>query len=214
MALETLFEDGDLLAVNKPAGLLVESSKGNERSLLDLVSEASGRRAIAYHRLDRETSGVVLFGKTARLNKQMGQLFSDKKIRKTYWLLAKGAWSKTVNRVETRIGKSDLGGWSNLKVGGKAALTTFRVLGCDSDVSWVEALPKTGRTHQIRLHCLYAGYPIIGDRIYGEGSGSDFMALHARSLRFVHPLSRESLEIVSQPSEAWSDWLRRFGEGV
>ena len=212
MELETLYEDADLIAVNKPAGMLVESALGNELSLLDRLSKALGRKVVSYHRLDRDTSGVVLFGKTARLNREMGLLFAEKRIRKEYWALVEGEWPKGLNRVESRIGPLGNGRWANQDDGGKPALTTFRRLGGFEGVSWIQALPKTGRTHQIRLHCLKAGFPILGDRVYGEEG--EFLALHARRICFRHPKLGKDVAIEARLPDCWDGAMRNLSEGA
>ncbi|MDE0769164.1 MAG: RluA family pseudouridine synthase [Opitutaceae bacterium] len=207
--LKIVFEDSDLLAVDKPRGLLVEGFEGGERSLENLVREYAGARARALHRLDRDTTGVVLFAKNSKWNRALSELFEKKRIRKEYWAIVRGSWDKRINRIDTRICRQENGRWGNSKTEGKAALTTFRLLGQGGEFSWVQALPKTGRTHQIRLHCLAAGCPIVGDRFYSDDDSNPLL-LHARSLSFPHPDGGREVRLNSEPPGNWSKWLSIF----
>lgn len=211
--LEILFEDDDLIAVSKPAGLLSESSQGSEESLLAWVSGYIGKKALAYHRIDRATTGCMLLGKTARFNRQMAQLFAEKRIRKEYWAIVQGEWPKGTNKVDAPLAHAGGGRWQVSEGEAKASLTTFRVLGQNLGFSWVAALPKTGRTHQIRLHCLHVGCPIVGDSVYGEAADSGLM-LHARSVRFSHPGTGESLQIVAGVGDNWREWESAFPKAL
>jgi RluA family pseudouridine synthase len=208
-SLKIVFEDSDLLAVDKPRGLLVEGFEGGESSLESLVREYAGERARALHRLDRDTTGVVLFAKNSKWNRALAELFEKKRIRKEYWAIVRGSWDKRINRIDTRICRQENGRWGNSKSDGKAALTTFRVLGRGEEFSWVQALPKTGRTHQIRLHCLAAGCPIVGDRFYSD-DGSNPLLLHAKSLSFSHPDGGAEVRLSSEAPADWSRWLSLF----
>ncbi|MDG2167304.1 MAG: RluA family pseudouridine synthase [Opitutales bacterium] len=204
--MKIVFEDADLLAVDKPRGILVE---GDEHSLEVQVRDYAGVRSRALHRLDRDTTGVVLFAKNSKWNRALAELFEKKRIRKEYWAIVRGSWNKSINKIDTCINRKDSGRWENSKSEGKAALTTFRVLGRTSDFSWVQALPKTGRTHQIRLHCLAAGCPIVGDRFYSDDKCNPLL-LHAKSLSFPHPNGGGELRMQSEASEDWSEWLSVF----
>ena len=209
---EVLFEDADLVAVNKPSGLLSEGGGKRELDLEQLVSELVGRSALCCHRLDRLTSGVVLMRKNARLRAELSRIFETHRIRKEYWALVDGVWDKSIQKVESRIGAVGGGVWANVESGGKEAVSTFHVLGVDREkgATWLRALLKTGRTHQLRLHTLKAGCPLTGDPVYGKGREDGFFGLHARSLALRHPGSGESLDLVAEPPTAWKEWLARM----
>lgn len=187
----------------------MESYENGEKTLEELVRRYSGSRSRALHRLDRDTTGIVLFAKNSKWNRALSELFEKKRIRKEYWAIVSGKWDKGINRIENRIRRSEDGRWENAMNDGKAALTTFRVLGRTDRLSWVQALPKTGRTHQIRLHCLAAGCPIVGDRFYSDDESNPFL-LHARSLSFAHPGGGGDLQLKSDPPDDWSKWLNVF----
>lgn len=214
-ALEILFEDEDLIAVNKPSGLLTEGGRG-ETDLEQAVSQYAGKGARACHRLDRLTSGVVLLRVSGRWRSELAEIFEGRRIRKEYWALAAGVWDRRIHRIETRIDRAENGAWANVESGGKVAVTTVQALGQSSEpcVAWLRLLLKTGRTHQARLHCKWAGCPIVGDAAYGGPNlGEGLFGLHARALRLPHPASGRDVEIVASPPSNWSEWLARLGDG-
>ncbi len=196
--------------VNKPPGLISESPDPEADSLHGRMSEFFGRKVVVYHRLDRLTSGCILLGRTARFNRQIAGLFSEKKVRKEYWAVVEGLWPKDLNRVETRIAPTGGGRWENRSDFGKPAVTTFRCLGSVGDRSLLQALPKTGRTHQIRLHCLHAGYPVVGDPLYGPPGTDGPLMLHARKLTFRHPADGRTIEVEAEPPDYWDEWMKKI----
>ncbi len=216
---EILYEDEVLLAVHKPAGLLVHAGgdRGEEPTLEDWVAARLNRPAVLLHRLDRDTSGLVLFSKRAMATKAMAQAFAEHRVRKTYWAVVRGDWKREWNRVETRIGRDEKGKGSNvpLDAPGRRALSTFLVLDRALGKTWLSVLPKTGRTHQIRLHVLAKGCPIWGDRLYGAPQDLNPelppMALHALRLDFVHPASGAAMRLIAPPPAYWKAfWLQEF----
>ncbi len=207
--IKVVYEDEDILALNKPNGLLVEGIVSGERTLTDWAIAHSNPRARALHRIDRDTSGLVLFAKNSKWNRELTDLFERKRIRKEYWAIVKGAWDPRRNKVETKIRRTAEGKWENHREQGKEAKTTFRVLGQDQTCTWIQALPKTGRTHQIRLHCLEAGCPIVGDRFYSDDRANPLL-LHARGLRFLHPAGTGEVQLNAVAPSYWANWLSIF----
>ncbi|MES2963398.1 MAG: RluA family pseudouridine synthase [Bdellovibrionota bacterium] len=212
---QILFEDDDLVAAVKPAGVVVHSTRESGDDVLSLASRQVGRELFAFHRLDKGTSGILLLGKrSGPVAAGVTQAFEKKLLRKAYLAVVSGAWDSKVNRIEAALEKTDDG--VVVSESGKASLTTFRVLAKNSEKSLIEALPKTGRTHQIRVHCAHVGHPVLGDLRYGSPSSlepenapktPDALALHAHSLSFTHPRTKEKLELRSLP-EGWRDtWL-------
>jgi RluA family pseudouridine synthase len=194
--MNVIWQDSDLVAVDKPAGLLVDSGGRGD----DVVTQMG---CFAFHRLDRETSGIVLLGRTRRYAREITALFEEKRIRKSYLAVVRGDWRDS--RVE-------------LPIEGREAVTTFRKLASGfygGDVaSLIEALPKTGRTHQIRIHAAHVGHPILGDAKYGEVEKEKSVpqghALHAHRLDFRHPANGETISVRSQPREWLTTWLKSF----
>lgn len=207
-AIEVLYEDDVLIAVNKPAGLMVHRGRDSSRPDLEsLMQERLGRAVVLFHRLDKDTTGVVLLGKQRSINAAMEQAFEKKRIRKTYWAVVAGRWRSEWSRVETQIARGPDGRWRNVVAGGRLAISTCRLLSATDTKSWIEVLPKTGRTHQVRLHCLAMGHPILGDRIYGERTELP-MALHACRVDLRHPVTGAPLRIRAAPPSYWEgEWL-------
>lgn len=213
-AVKIIWEDADLLVVEKPVGLLVDAgvrenstSAAHDQDLLGKVRNFGPKyeAVFAFHRLDRGTSGAVMLGKTRRYARAVTQAFEEKRIRKAYLAVVGGEWPATLNRVE-------------LPIEGRESLTTFRRLAqgtfAGTPASLIDCLPKTGRTHQIRIHCQSAGFPVLGDSRYGSAqtdeARSDDHALHAYRLDFRHPADGREISIRSAP-EAWRPtWLENF----
>ncbi len=198
-----------MLAIDKPSGLLVEGLGSGESTLTDWVGSYLNSGARPLHRIDRDTSGLVLFAKNSKWNRYFSELFEKKRIRKEYWAIVMGLWDPRRNKVETKIRRTSEGNWENHPEHGKDAKTTFRILGKTISHTWIQALPKTGRTHQIRLHCLEGGCPIVGDRFYSKDDGNPLL-LHAHGLRFLHPAGTGEIRLESDVPSYWRNWLRKF----
>ncbi len=186
-----------LLVVSKPAGLAVHATLDPARphlagAVLSWVQARGGAHAALHHRLDVDTSGLVLFATDPALNAAISEMFSAHTIDKRYRAVVRprrqppdDAWT-----VESFLGRdkgSKATRYRAVHSGGKKAITNFRVLERRGDGTvLLDARPVTGRAHQIRVHCAEAGWPIVGDRFYGDGEGPRLM-LHAQRLRFEHP---------------------------
>ena len=213
MKLSVIFEDEDLLAVNKPAGLPVHKTYDDLRpNLQSLVEKQVGKSLVLFHRLDLETTGVILFGKTESVNRPLTEAFRDRQMQKIYWAVVDGRWDAQWSEVQSYIVKGAGGSWKNAGKGsgGVHALTRFVVLASNGDKTFLEVKPETGRTHQIRLHCLMQNHAILGDRRYGRAHPQAVpMALHARELSFAHPITAAPLKIVADTPTYWNEiWLK------
>lgn len=208
---EVLYEDDRILAVNKPAGLLVHPSGGTfVWSLVTLLRLARPEAKLhLVHRLDRDTSGVVVLAKDPEANRLLKEAFQQQATDKVYWAVCRGRPGWDTLLVEAPIGddpRSRVRVRMGARPDGMAARTRFFVLARWHDRALIAAHPRTGRTHQIRLHLEHAGFPILGDRLYGqpdevflhtldhgmdawalERLGWPRHALHARLLRLPHP---------------------------
>lgn len=189
-----LHEDSDLLVVDKPAGLLSVPGKGPELAdCLIARLERAFPTVRLVHRLDRDTSGVMVFALTAHAQRHLGQQFETRKTRKTYI-------ARVAGRLEPKTGTVELPlivDWPNRPLQkvcfdtGKPALTEYKVTKSDDAESRVRLHPLTGRSHQLRVHMLALGHPIIGDPLYAPETAAEYprMMLHAEELRLHHPES-------------------------
>ena len=196
-----LYRDDWAIAINKPAGLAVQGGTNTERhvdALLDGLRFGSDERPRLVHRLDKDTSGVLLIARTVAAAAFFTRAFRDKTTRKIYWALVVGRPTPAQGRISLGLAKS--GGARRERVhaddkDGKSAITYYRVVDQAGDrASWLALLPVTGRTHQLRAHCAALGTPILGDGKYGGnaaqlpgGAAAHRLHLHARSLEIPNP---------------------------
>ncbi len=215
-----LFEDDDLILVNKPPGLPTQPTIDEARAnLYQTVKRYLGGRVGMppegaylglHHRLDRDTSGVILFTKRKEANPGVADLFKHHQIQKTYWALSFRARAKEPPaewRVKNFLGKvpGRKNTYRSVRAGGDPAWTDFRLKELFPQLALIEAMPRTGRTHQIRIHLSEDGLPILGDATYG-GIRREFpevprLLLHAARLTFPHPISKKEVSVESPVPE-------------
>ena len=230
MALDIVFEDEHVLVLDKPAGLVVHPAPGNlEHTLVNALLAHCGdslagiggvKRPGIVHRLDKDTSGLMVVAKTDLAHQKLSAAFAAHSMTRAYLALVRGVPDPRQGEIAARIGRSKTNRKKMAVVtqGGKAALTRYRVLrGFGAAAALVECRLATGRTHQIRVHLAAKGHPLIGDQTYGRGRASslpallrDFprQALHAQVIGFVHPASGEYLEFSSQLPRDITDLIK------
>jgi tRNA pseudouridine32 synthase/23S rRNA pseudouridine746 synthase len=197
-----IHQDDDLLAVNKPSGLSSQGGRIDVNTLDELLgafAKSSGSRPRLVHRLDRDTSGVLLAARSQPAAAYMGKAMMARRVRKTYLaLVAPGAPAPREGLIEAALLREDIGRDSRVRVcdGGdpeaKAATTRYRTLAANDQAALVELRPMTGRMHQLRVHLAHIGRPIAGDARYGGamvlgGHAVPRLMLHAKALAFPHP---------------------------
>lgn len=222
MDLEILYEDDDLAIVNKPRGLVVHPAAGHESGTLvnGLLHHFQGKlsgingvmRPGIVHRIDKDTSGLLVICKSDRAHQGLSDLLKDHDIERVYHAVVHGSFSKTEGTVDAPIGRMDSDRKKMcVRADGRRAITHYRVLEQYDGFSYVELRLETGRTHQIRVHMRSIGHPLLGDEVYGAAKentklekilkGKDFwpgQILHAKVLGFVHPVSGEYIEFNSE----------------
>jgi len=201
--LEILHEDAEIFVLNKPSGLLSVPGKGED--LADcLISrlQAVFPEALLVHRLDRDTSGLMLFARTPYAQRHLGLQFEKRMIKKTYVARVWGQPEENEGEVDLPL----IVDWPNRPLQkvchetGKAALTGWKVAKRDGDTCRLRLSPQTGRSHQLRVHCLAIGHPILGDPFYATGAAREFdrLMLHAQELRLKHPEGGHSIRFHSK----------------
>lgn len=209
--IDIVFEDKDIAIINKQAGLVVHPAQGNYsgtlvNAILYHIKDLSGIngeiRPGIVHRLDKDTSGLIIIAKNDKAHLELTNMFQNKEIKKTYLAIVKGKLNKKKGRIVTQIGR-DRNDRKKMAVldsltQGKNAITNFRVIDQNERFSLIKVDIETGRTHQIRVHMKYMGYPILGDTVYGRVDSEKRQMLHAYKLEFLHPMTKEKMEIIAE----------------
>jgi 23S rRNA pseudouridine1911/1915/1917 synthase len=227
--LDILFEDDDLLVLNKPPGLVVHPAAGHDEHTLvnallhHCAGQLSGIGGVArpgiVHRLDKETSGCLVVAKNDVTHVGLSEQFSGREVEKIYYAILCGEVARDSGEIRAAIARhpSHRKRMAVTEGNGRAAWTSYRVLERFSGATWVEALPHTGRTHQIRVHFQHLGYPLLGDETYGArlniklremiGYTAPRQMLHSFRLGFLHPVTGTRLKFEAPLPEDFEEAL-------
>jgi tRNA pseudouridine32 synthase / 23S rRNA pseudouridine746 synthase len=214
-----LYRDGMMLVLNKPAGVAVHAGPKGGASLeddFDALRFGLPRKPSLAHRLDRDTAGCLVLGRHHKALEKLGLLFKQGKIAKTYWAIVAGAPEGEEGTIDLPLGRLDdkIGWWMKVDPDGQRSMTLWRGkgkgTGCGAPVAWLELEPKTGRTHQLRVHCASQGWPIFGDAIYGERAD---LPLQLLARKVVVPLSKSKppIEVEAPPPPHMLETLTACG---
>nr|WP_156299098.1 RluA family pseudouridine synthase [Streptobacillus canis] len=206
--IDIVYEDEYLAIINKYAGMVVHPSKGHEENTLvnavmykikDLSGINGDLRPGIVHRLDKNTSGLIIIAKDDKTHFKLTEMFKNKEIKKIYYAIVKGNIKKKTGRIETMIGRNPNDRKKMAVVdNGKIAITNYEVIDNNENFSLVKVGLETGRTHQIRVHLSHFFFPILGDDVYGRKDEYDRQMLHAYYLEFIHPITGKEIKVIGK----------------
>ena len=217
-----LYEDDCVIVVDKPAGMVVHPGAGNNKSTLvnallyhcrNLPDTGDELRPGIVHRLDRDTSGVLVAAKNDRALRSLSKQFQKRTVKKRYIALVSGRVVFDNGVVDIPIARHAVTRQKmDVAAGkGRSARTVYHVVRRFHDFTLLRLEPETGRTHQIRVHMRHIGHPVLGDRIYGKAGGMDRQALHAEMIGFSHPDTGEYMEFYSPVPDDIMEVIRKSG---
>lgn len=221
--LDIVYEDDVLIVVNKPSGMVVHPSKGHysgtlvnallyhSNSLSDSTSEEIYRPGLV-HRIDKDTSGLLVIAKNNDVHQKLAQQIAENKMNREYIAIVDGYFAHETGVIDAPLSRHQTNRLKRVvEKGGKHAVTHFEVLDSFADYSLVSCRLETGRTHQIRAHMEFIKHPIVNDPLYhpkGKKATEFGQYLHARTLSFTHPISGEALNFQVDPPKEFEDFIR------
>lgn len=217
--LDVLYEDDDLLIVNKRSGMVVHPAVGNYSKTLvnalmyrfSLSSGSSPIRPGIVHRIDKDTSGLLVVAKNDWAHEKLSEMIKEKKVERTYIALVDGIIPHETGTIDAPIGRDPINRQKMMvtDINAKDSVTHFKVLHRYKDKTLIECKLETGRTHQIRVHMQYIGYPIYNDPVYGKRkNASEFgQFLHSKSIRFLHPRTKKEIYYEAALPKEFQEYL-------
>ena len=224
--LDVVFEDNDVIVVNKPRGLVVHPAPGHPDGTLvnallwhcgDSLSGVGGeKRPGVVHRIDKDTSGLLIAAKNDFAHQALSAQLADRSLSRVYEAVARGRFREDAGTVDRPIGRhpTDRKRMAVNEKNGRPAVTHWEVLSRYRDYPHLRCRLETGRTHQIRVHLASIGHPLLGDGVYGAPSPEKGLAgqcLHARELKFIHPRSGEAVRLVTELPPYFTEVLSKLG---
>ncbi len=223
MELDIIFEDADIIVLNKKAGVVVHPGSGNKTHTLASglmyhtknLSDLNDERPGIVHRLDKDTSGIMLVAKTNKAHQILAQNFKDHSIKREYVALLKGILPHNKVKIDAPIGR-DKNARKKMCVtakNSKNAITNLEVIKRYQDYTLVRLNLETGRTHQIRVHMNYIGYPVFNDPVYGVHKLKEHgQFLHSKKIDFIHPITKEAMHFSSPLPDYFQKFLETLEE--
>ena len=218
--IDIVYEDDDLLIINKESGMVVHPAPGHYHgtlvnALLYLYPLNSGEkeRPGIVHRLDKDTSGLMVVAKNEWTHEKLSEMISTKLVERKYLAIVQGVIKHDTGEIDAPIGRDSHNRqkMAVTDVHGKDAITHFKVLEKLNNSTYIECKLDTGRTHQIRVHMAYIGHPVLNDPLYGRGNCSEFgQMLHSYSIRFNHPRTNKELFFTVDPPKEFKDKLEEL----
>ena len=220
--LDIVYEDDDLIIINKKSGMVVHPAPGHYtgtlvNALLYKYGELAGDkfRPGIVHRLDKDTSGLMIVAKNEEMLEKLSKMISKKEVERKYLAIVDGLIKHDTGTIDAPIGR-DLNNRQKMAVtdiNSKDAITHFKVLERFNNNTLIECILETGRTHQIRVHLSYIGFPINNDPLYGKGKCTEFgQMLHSYSIKFKHPRTGKELYYTVEAPKEFNDKLKELGE--
>jgi len=220
ISLDVVYEDDDLAVINKQAGLVVHPAPGNrEHTLVNALlsrftslSDINKNRPGIVHRLDKETSGLLVIAKNNASHLKLAKQFAEHSIERKYIAIVAGKVEFDEDVIEAPIGRHPLKRKNmsvNFSENTRYAKTHYRTLKRSNNHSLLELRPFTGRTHQLRVHLAFLGYPILGDAKYGKDNSFSRMALHAQEIGFIHPSTGKFIHFSSEIPQEFKEFIKK-----
>ena len=226
--LDIIYEDNDIVVVNKQKGLVVHPGNGNPNGTLVNAIMAHCKNSLSgiggelrpgiVHRLDKDTSGLLIIAKNDEAHINLSNQIKEHKVKKTYLALVKGRIKEKEATINMPISRSQ-NDRTKMAVSkdGKEAVTHFKVIRKYENYTFIEVNIETGRTHQIRVHMSHIGYPLVGDNVYSNGKnpfGVEGQMLHSYKLEFVHPKTKEKMELTAPLPNYFENIINKLDKGV
>ena len=218
--IDVVYEDSDLLVINKASGMVVHPAPGHySHTLVNAllyrfqISGGEKYRPGIVHRLDKDTSGLMLVAKNEKTHEKLSRMIANKEVERHYLAIVDGVIKHDTGTIDAPIGRdaNNRQKMAVTDVHGKEAVTHFRVLEIFSNHTLVECILETGRTHQIRVHMAYIGHPVSNDPLYGRGKSTEFgQMLHSKSIKFKHPTTGKEMFFEVDPPQEFLDNLEQL----
>ena len=218
--LDIVYEDDDLLIVNKESGMVTHPAPGHYTKTLvnallykfDISSTTDIRPGIV-HRLDKDTSGLMVVAKNEKTHEKLSEMIKNKDVKRHYIALVEGVIQHETGTIDAPIGRDqyDRQKMAVTDINGKDSITHFKVLKRYKNKTLVECILETGRTHQIRVHMKYINHPVVNDPIYNKKKSDDFgQMLHSKSIEFIHPITKKEIYFEVEPPKEFMEKLKQL----